>query len=87
MDERSPGFIRNVEIYNDILKTHVKAAGVHLIDMDRMIKEAGGVEQLTVDGIHINETGHTMLAREIENHILSLVDEPRLETEAVEGLV
>jgi lysophospholipase L1-like esterase len=72
MDERSPGFIKNVGVYNEILKSHANGAGVHLIDLDRMIKEAGGVEQLTVDGIHINETGHLILAREIETHILSL---------------
>jgi acyl-CoA thioesterase-1 len=86
MDERSPGFIRNVAVYNEILKSHAKGTGVHLIDMDRMIQEAGGVEQLTVDGIHINETGHAMLAKELENHVLSLVAEPgRMETEPVEG--
>ena len=73
MDERSPGFIRNVGIYNEILKTHAEANGAHLIDMDRLINEAGGVEQFTVDGIHINEAGHKMLAKEIENHILSLI--------------
>jgi lysophospholipase L1-like esterase len=72
MDERSPGFIRNVGVYNEILKAHAEANGVHLIDIDRMIKEAGGVEQLTVDGIHLNETGHAMLATEIEQHVLSL---------------
>lgn len=72
MDERSPGFISNVCIYNDILKKHAEANGVYLIDIDRMIKEAGGVEQLTVDGIHLNEAGHEMLAREIENHVMSL---------------
>jgi lysophospholipase L1-like esterase len=45
---------------------------VHLIDLDRMIKEAGGVEQLTVDGIHLNDAGQAMLAKEIEKHVLSL---------------
>lgn len=73
MDERSPGFIRNVGIYNEILKTHAGANGAHLIDIDRLIKERGGVEQFTVDGIHINEAGHKLLAREIEKHILSLI--------------
>lgn len=87
MDERSPGFIRNVGIYNEILRSHARGIGVHLIDIDQMIKDAGGVERLTVDGIHINETGHAMLAREIENHVLSLVDEPKKpETETVEGI-
>jgi len=72
MDERSPGFIRNVGVYNEILKAHANGSGVHLIDLDGMIKAAGGVEQLTVDGIHINEAGHEMLAKEIEKHVLSL---------------
>jgi lysophospholipase L1-like esterase len=73
MDERPPGFIRNVGIYNELLRTHAEANGAHLIDIDRLIKEAGGVEQLTVDGIHINEAGHKMLAQEIEKHVLSLI--------------
>jgi len=73
MDERSPGFIKNVGLYNQILKAHADADGVHLIDLDRMIKEAGGVEQLTVDGIHLNDAGHAMLAREIEERVLSSV--------------
>lgn len=73
MDERSPGFIRNVGIYNEILRKHAEANGAHLIDIDRLIKEAGSVEQLTVDGIHINEAGHKMLAQEIEKHVLSLI--------------
>ena len=72
IDERSPGFIKNVGIYNQILKAHADANGVHLIDLDAMIKAEGGVEQLTVDGIHINEAGHQMLAREIEKHVVSL---------------
>src|SRR6185369_16381679 len=71
MDERSPGFIKNAERYNQILKTHAEANEVYLIDIDRMIKEAGGAAQLTVDGIHLNEVGHAMLAREIENHVVS----------------
>ena len=83
MEERSPGFIRNVRIYNEILETHAQADGVHLIDMDGMIKAAGGVEQFTVDGIHLNETAHAMLAGEIENHILGLYD--RVTGVATEG--
>jgi lysophospholipase L1-like esterase len=38
-----------------------------------MIKAEGSVDQLTVDGIHINEAGHQMLAKEIEKHVLSLI--------------
>lgn len=72
MDERSPGFIKNAGVYNQILKTHAEANGVHLIDIDRMIKEAGGAEQLTVDGIHLNDDGHKMLASEIEKHVVEV---------------
>ena len=75
MDERSPGFIKNAGIYNQILKSHAQGNGIHLIDLDRMIKEAGGAEQLTVDGIHLNEAGHAMLAQEIESHILGSLKE------------
>ena len=73
MDERSPGFIKNANVYNHILKTHAETSGAHLIDLDRMIKEAGAAEQLTVDGIHLNEAGHALLAEEIENHVLRLI--------------
>ena len=74
MEERSPGFIKNAGQYNQILKTHADANGAHLIDLDWMIKEAGGVERLTVDGIHLNDAGHAMLAQAIEKHVLSLED-------------
>lgn len=74
MDERSPGFVQNVRVYNEILAAHAKGDGVHLIDLDRMIKEAGGVDQLTVDGIHINEAGHAMLAKEIEDHTVTICE-------------
>ncbi len=73
MDERSPGFIKNAEIYNQILKSQAESNGVHLIDLDRMIKEAGGAAQLTVDGIHLNDAGHAMLAKEIEEHVVSVM--------------
>jgi lysophospholipase L1-like esterase len=75
MNERSPGFIKNVGVYNEILKAQADTNGVHLIDLDSMIKNAGGVEQLTVDGIHINQAGHKMLAKEIEEHVLTLIDD------------
>jgi acyl-CoA thioesterase I len=74
MDERSPGFIKNVGLYNEILRSHAKGDGVQLIDLDQLIKDAGGVEQLTVDGIHINEIGHAILAGEIEKHVVTIVE-------------
>ena len=75
MDKRSPGFIDNVRIYNEILESSVKSPGVHLIDLNKIVEENGGSKKLTVDGIHINEQGHVMLAQEIEDHILKLTED------------
>jgi acyl-CoA thioesterase I len=72
MDARSPGFITNVEVYNQILKSSVQGTGVHLIDLDKIVKENGGVEKLTVDGIHINDEGHALLAKEIQDHVMQV---------------
>lgn len=85
MEERSPGFIQNVDTYNEILKSQVHGEGIHLINLNGMIRDGGGPDKLTVDGIHINEMGHAMLAREIENHIVSLVEEERSQREKVES--
>jgi lysophospholipase L1-like esterase len=74
MEERSPGFRRNVEDYNRILSAQTDGQRVHLIDLNHLIHEHGGPEELTVDGIHINHTGHSMLAQELERHILGLLE-------------
>jgi lysophospholipase L1-like esterase len=79
MEERSPGFRRNVEDYNRILRAQAAEQGVHLIDLDNLIRARGGPEELTVDGIHINHAGHKMLAQELERHILSLLENERTE--------
>jgi lysophospholipase L1-like esterase len=76
METRSPGFRRNVEDYNRILRAQAdEQTAVHLVDLNNLIREGGGPEALTVDGIHINETGHRMLAQELEWHILSLLEQ------------
>lgn len=85
MEERSPGFIENVNTYNEILKSQVQGEGIHLVDLNKIIRDGGGVEKLTVDGIHINKIGHAMLAREIEGHIVSLVEENRPQPAKVES--
>ncbi|HEV7860371.1 MAG TPA: SGNH/GDSL hydrolase family protein [Pyrinomonadaceae bacterium] len=83
MEERSPGFRRNVEDYNRILRAQAAEQGVHLIDLDNLIREHGGPEELTVDGIHINHTGHKMLAQELERHILGLLEDEMTAAQAV----
>lgn len=74
MEGRSPGFQKNVEIYNRILSEQGAAAGVDVIDLNKLIQQKGGTSKLTVDGIHINEVGHKMLAQELEKHFLSTIE-------------
>jgi lysophospholipase L1-like esterase len=84
MEQRSPGFIKNVQAYNEILRMKVQGEGAHLIDLDKIVLDGGGAAKLTVDGIHINEEGHARLANEIEEHILSLAGRERPSEMAVE---
>jgi lysophospholipase L1-like esterase len=73
MEKRSPGFQENVLKYNRILNELVDDEWVSLIDLNSLIAGAGGATKLTVDGIHINETGHEMLAQELETYVLRLL--------------
>ena len=72
LEQRSPGFQQNVHIYNRMLEEEARQPGVHLIDLNGLIEKEGGPDKLLLDGIHINEAGHRLLARELEAHILSV---------------
>lgn len=69
LEDRSPGFIENVRRYNEILKSHCTGLA-QLIDVDAIVRANGGPEQMTTDGIHINRTGHQLLALELQQAIL-----------------
>jgi acyl-CoA thioesterase I len=71
VEERSPGFQSNVIAYNQVLQRQTRHAFISLIDLNRMVYDAGGPEALMVDGIHLNEHGHMLLAQELESAILS----------------
>jgi len=73
LEARSPGFQKNVSVYNQILNECVRGERLSLIDFDQMIRDAGGTEKLTIDGIHINEEGHALLARVLEEHVLNFI--------------
>lgn len=75
MEERSPGFQRNVAEYNRVLAAQAAEPFVRLVDLDALIKAHGGAERLTVDGIHVNEAGHRMLADELEGRLLELLED------------
>ena len=64
VEERSPGFQSNVIAYNQVLQTQTKHSFVSLIDLNAMVNET-----LTVDGIHLNERGHALLAKQLETRI------------------
>ena len=72
MEERSPGFQKNVETYNRILSGAAASAGVKLLALNDLVKANGGTSKLTVDGIHLSAEGHQLLAHELEVHIRSL---------------
>jgi len=47
--------------------------GVTTVDLNQAILAEGGSEKLTIDGVHLNSTGHGILARELEKHLQSLL--------------
>jgi len=63
VEERSPGFQSNVIAYNQVLQAQTKHDFVSLIDLN------GGSDVLTVDGIHLNESGHMLLAQRLSEHV------------------
>jgi len=69
VEARSPGFQSNVIAYNQVLQAQTKHAFVSLIDLNRMVHDQGGPEALMVDGIHLNERGHMLLAQQLETRI------------------
>jgi lysophospholipase L1-like esterase len=73
VEERSPGFQNNVIAYNQVLQEQAKHSFVTLIDLNRMVEEGGGPQKLTVDGIHLNEHGHLLLAEKLEQFLLPMV--------------
>jgi lysophospholipase L1-like esterase len=83
LEQRSQGFQKNVRIYNQILSEQVDGRSIQLIDLNSLVQQEGGPEQLTIDGIHINEEGHRILARELEAHILLLRNESFAATSVV----
>ena len=72
VEARSPGFQSNVIAYNQVLQRQTNESFVSLIDLNRIVLEQGGPEAMMVDGIHLNERGHKLLAQELEEHVMRL---------------
>src|SRR6185369_1306816 len=73
VEERSPGFQNNVTAYNRVLQEQTKHPFVTLIDLNGIVEDGGGCERLTVDGIHLNERGHVLLAEKLEEILLPML--------------
>lgn len=71
LEQRSPGYQRNVATYNAILTSRAHGESVHLVDLNFLVEQNGGVERLTCDGMHINALGHEILARDLLKQLTS----------------
>lgn len=72
LEARSPGFQSNVKLYNEMLAAHVNGTSIDLIDLNKIVWEHGGPDKLTVDGVHINQEVHKLLAAELESRVAKL---------------
>ena len=73
VEERSPGFQDNVTAYNRVLQEQTKHSFVTLIDLNRIVEDEGGSETLTIDGVHLSERGHALLAEKLEQVLLPML--------------
>lgn len=80
IEERSPGFQQNVILYNQVLSKQTEHAHVALIDLNDILCREGGSKSLTVDGIHLNEKGHGLIAQGLEKLVAPLVEQLAVST-------
>lgn len=69
MESRSPGYRANVARYNAMLAAEAGGAA-ELVDYNKLVSDKGGVDRLTVDGMHPNREGHRLLATALLNAIV-----------------
>ncbi len=62
---RTPGFQNNVRIYNKILKTSSHGKVSKLINLNDIIWSKNKPENHLVDGMHLNDRGHKLLAQKL----------------------
>lgn len=85
VEERSPGFQRNVGLYNNVLSRQTHHSHVRLIDLNDIVQSKAGADSLTVDGIHLNEQGHRLLLMELEKLVIPFV-QAELKTKTLQGV-
>jgi len=74
VEDRSPGFRKNVEDYNRVIAHQSVHPRVTVVDLNRAIADQGGSEKLTIDGVHLSIQGHQILAKLLDDHISGLTD-------------
>ena len=74
VEERSPGFQSNVDRYNQVLAQQAKHPHVALVDLNGLLHREGGSAGLTVDGVHLTERGHMLIAQQLDELVTPLVE-------------
>jgi len=70
-----PGVSRSVELYSRVYLDQAGKDRISVVDMSRLAYENGGLQNISLDGMHVNEAGHRMLAREFERIVVEILGE------------
>lgn len=62
-------FNRDVDAYNHVADQVMAAHGIAINDLHGAVREAGGANCLSQDGVHMTEAGYGVLAREVATAI------------------
>jgi lysophospholipase L1-like esterase len=73
IEYRSPGFQKNVTIYNRIICEQADGKAIHVIDTNSIMSRHGGPERLTSDGVHLTGEASNLLADILGEHIAEFV--------------
>lgn len=72
MEHQMPGVTRNVERYNAVFDAYRADPLVSFVDLNRLMRDWGGPDALTLDGMHMTARGQTLFAQELARRVLPL---------------
>lgn len=64
MQDRYPGIIREIRLYNQVLKAVVNYKNIFYIDMEKYVKPIRPQEYLLPDDHHLNRAGNQLVAKQ-----------------------
>lgn len=73
-----PGVAKAVHQYNEAFLSHAMHPRVRIVNVGELYGKHGGIEAVSLDGMHINEHGHRVLAAELERVIVEALESVRL---------